>query len=164
MYHKTYFILNCSILNYQCGSSGVHVHYIISMSDDFIMFHLSERLSVSHIRYTTGLVYFNGIHNEHVIFFCIYIIIGNLRLFSCLSVFVHYSMDCCVVFGILLGSAVWPLSGSGLLVSWVVPLQQMTREDSSASYSSVCLALSANSSPQTSTLYLFPLSFDSLLY
>ena len=49
MYHKTCFILNCSILNYQCGSSGVHVHYIISMSDDFIMFHLSECLSVSQI-------------------------------------------------------------------------------------------------------------------
>lgn len=121
-------------------------------------------ICLTNCRYTTGLVYFNGIHNEHVIFFCTYIIIGNLRLFSCLSVFVHYSMDCCVVLGILLGSAVWPLSGSGLLVSWIVPLQQMIREDSSASYSSVCLALSANSSSRTSTLYLFPLSFDILLY
>ena len=163
MYHKTCFILNCSILNYQFGSSGVHVHYIISVSDDFIMFHLSECLSVSQIVVTqldwcTLMEYIMNMS-----FSFVYIL--SLVTFACFHVWVYLYITQCIVvlcwvfssgrqFDLCLGRDC--RSGESFHCSrWPVRTAQLP-------YSSVCLALSANSSPQTSTLYLFPLSFDSL--
>lgn len=44
-------------------------------------------ICLTNCRYTTGLVYFNGIHNEHVIFFFIYIL--SLLTFACFHVWVY---------------------------------------------------------------------------